>query len=104
MARHFTALFCLTATQQQPRCRLNSRTVLFAGVLRLLGEAGVPVPPLSQLAVMDPRLLCWLLEPHLLQVRGMCSAEGAKQRAEQPELSRMSSSRNSCTSDPRLLL
>lgn len=41
---------------------------LFAGVLRLLGEAGVPVPPLSQLAVMDPRLLCWLLEPHPLQV------------------------------------
>lgn len=35
-----------------------------------MGEAGVPVPPLSQLAVMDPRLLCWLLEPHLLQVGG----------------------------------
>lgn len=43
-----------------------------AGMLRLLGEAGVPAPPLSQLAVMDPRLLCWLLEPHLLQVGWVC--------------------------------
>ena len=39
-------------------------------MLRLLREAGVPVPPLSQLAVTDPRLLCWLLEPQLLQVGG----------------------------------
>jgi hypothetical protein len=39
-----------------------------AGLLRLLSEAGVAVPPPHRLNLADPRLLAWLLEPQLLQV------------------------------------
>lgn len=42
-----------------------------AGLLRLLGEARVALPAPHRLALVDPRLLAWLLEPQLLQVGGL---------------------------------
>lgn len=37
------------------------------GLLRLLRQAGVALPPPQHTRVVDPRLLGWLLEPQLLQ-------------------------------------
>jgi hypothetical protein len=47
-----------------------------AGLLHLLGEGGVAVPPPHHLLLVDPRLLAWLLEPQLLQVGGRPARAG----------------------------
>lgn len=53
-----TAWACLPS----PGCLLP-----IAGLLRQLSQVGVQVPAPHHTEVLDPRLLAWLLEPHLLQ-------------------------------------